>query len=577
MSRNQLAERGNKQMKNRNFGFVSLMLAMMLCMIGCSNVSNTSQNATASNTPKSQTDDKSKPAKPPATFTYFNAAHPGKDVNTNETTIGKKLEEQTGVNFKIEHLVGDINTKIGVMIASGDYPDVLIPDSAMDKVLDAGAFIPLNDLLKEHAPNIMKLYGPYLEMMKAKDGNIYHIPFEAAQGYMPDPNPTSGFWIQRGVLKEFGYPTITTLDEYFDIIKRYKEKHPQINGKDTIGFETLTHDWRFFTLTNPPMHLAGYPNDGGVIVDMKTHEAQYYGDDEITKRYLKKLNEANNQGLFDKEALVANYDQYLAKISSGRVLGMFDYAWQFQPASQSLLKEGDDDRRYIALPIVFDKGTKDQYLDPPTFVQNRGIGISVKAKDPVRIIEYFDNMVTEDNQKLINWGIKGETYEIDANGKFTRTPEQIKKTSDPSFQQQFGIEIYGYLWPMMGNFSVFADGNPKNPNLQPTVVEQGYTDGDRAILKAYHAKVFSDLFSPPDERKWYPAWSAGIGKGTPEDIFVQKSGDLQRKYFPKMILAPAADFGQQWDEYIKEFNKLDAKTYENTITRIVKDRINGKW
>jgi putative aldouronate transport system substrate-binding protein len=509
----------------------------------------------------------------PVTFTYFNAQRPGKDINTNETTIGKKLEEQTGVNFKIEHLVGDINTKIGVMIASGDYPDVLVPDSAIDKVEDAGAFIDLTELIEKHAPNLKKLYSPYWDMMKAKDGKIYHIPFSASQGFVPNPNIEQGaFWIQRGVLKEFGYPKITTLDEYFDLIKKYKEKHA---GEDLIGYENLTHDWRFFVLTNPPMHLAGYPNDGGILVDMKTHEAKDYAAMDITKRWLKKLNEVNSQGLFDKESLVGNYDQYLAKLTSGRVLGFFDYGWQVQQANDNLKKAGNEDKRYMPLPIVFDKGTKDQYVDPPTFVTNRGLGITVKAKDPVRIIKYFDTLAKEENQILSNWGIKGETYEVDDKGRFYRTDEQITKLTDLDYQQKVGLWYYGYFWP--GGQGVLSNGNAWVPGRQPEVATKSYDAGDQAILKAYDAKVFSDLFAQPEKRPWFPAWSANLGQGTPEQIFSQKKTDLQKKYFPRLILAAPDQFEGVWNEYVSEFNKLDVKTYEATMTKIVKDRINNKW
>lgn len=37
------------------------------------------------------------------TFSYFKAGS-GKDINTNETTIGKKLEEQTGLISKLNTL-----------------------------------------------------------------------------------------------------------------------------------------------------------------------------------------------------------------------------------------------------------------------------------------------------------------------------------------------------------------------------------------------------------------------------------------------------------------------------------------
>ncbi|MBJ8192999.1 extracellular solute-binding protein, partial [Bacillus cereus] len=92
------------------------------------------------------------------------------------------LEDQTGVNWKLEHLVGDSNTKIGTFIASNDYPDVIVPDGTIDKLLDAGAFIPLNDLIDKYGPNIKRVYGPYYNLMKAEDGNIYFLPLSAVVG-----------------------------------------------------------------------------------------------------------------------------------------------------------------------------------------------------------------------------------------------------------------------------------------------------------------------------------------------------------------------------------------------------------
>src|SRR5690606_34436224 len=81
------------------------------------------------------------------TFRIFNGVAGEKDVNTNETVIGKILEDQTGVNFFIEHLVGDLNTKIGTMVAGGDYPDVIIPDAGINQIIDAGALLHLTPYL----------------------------------------------------------------------------------------------------------------------------------------------------------------------------------------------------------------------------------------------------------------------------------------------------------------------------------------------------------------------------------------------------------------------------------------------
>lgn len=548
-----------------------LVLVLAATAIGCSGGGKDSRAVTSPSA--AAADDKT-----PVTFTYFNFGS-GKDIQSNETVIGKELERQTGVNWKIGHLVGDINTKAGVMIASGDYPDVIVPEGQIDKLLDAGAFIPLDDLIEQYGPNIKRVYGPYMNKFRQKDGKIYHLPLSANQGYIANPDVTQGaFWIQRSVLKEFDYPKIKTLDEYFDLIKKYKELHPQVDGKDTIGFSVLggVPD-SFFTVTNPAMHLAGYPNDGGVIVDMKTYEAKLYAASDLEKRWIGKLNEVNAQRLFDPESFTMNKDQYLAKLTSGRVLGYFAYAWQVGDAANNLKKAGIDEKRYAPLPIVFDKDIKDQYIDPPAFVNNRGIGITVKAKDPVRIIKFFDNLLTEENQILVQWGIKDQTYSVNEKGRFYRTAEQIKYGTDPALRESFGFKYFEYNWPRYGNNSVLRDGNAYGPGNQPEVAQMSYTDGDKKLLQAYGVQTFSQLFAEPEERPWYPAWSINLGQGTPEQIFSQKSSELQRKYLPKIILASPDQFESIWNEYVAEFKKLDGKTYEATVTKMVKDRVAGKW
>lgn len=508
----------------------------------------------------------------PATFTYFNANSQVPDIDSNKTEIGKKLEEQTGVNFKLQFPVGDVNTKIGTMIASGDYPDVLAPDTAIDKILDAKAFIPLNDLIDKYGPNIKRVYGPYYNQMKQADGNIYFLPFSAVVGkYQPAPKIEQGaFFIQRRVLKEFGYPKIKTLDEYFDLIKKYNDAH---KSEGLTGFTTLTYDWRTMGLFNAPMHLAGYPNDGDVIVDMNTHKSDIYADDDYTKTWLKKLNEINNEGLYDKSSFVNNYDQYLAKVSSGKVLGFFDYEWEVDQAIQNIRKTGNDDLDYMPLPIVFDENTKDQYLDPNSFVDNRGVGITTSAKDPERIIKFFDNMLKEENQIMIQWGFKGETYEVDDQGRFYQTPEQIEARKDNATNQKVGFTYFNYSWPMYGLGSTFSDGNSYAVNRQPEVAQASFTEGDKNILDKYGVKTFSEMFATPDDRPWYPAWSISIEQGSPAEIFQQKSKDVKLKYFPKLVLANPDQFDAIWDEYIKEFNKLDVKGFESTMDGLIADKI----
>jgi putative aldouronate transport system substrate-binding protein len=565
--------RGQAKM-NRKWMAVMLTAMMSFSVIAaaCSNGNNANNGNKGSNagTGAVATDAGEKPLEK-VTFTMFNGAGAAKDVNTNETTIGKLLEDQTGVNFKIENLVGDLNTKVGTMIASNRYPDVIVPDAAIDEVLGAGAFIDLTDLIEQYGPNIQRVYGPYFNQMKAEDGKIYFLPFSNVVGeYVPDPNINQGaFWIQRRVLKEAGYPQVKTMDEYFALVKEFVAKH---KDEGLTGFVSLTHDWRFFATSNPPMHLQGYPNDGEVIVDMQTHEAKTYSGSDATKRWLQQLNDLNAEGLFDKASFVDNYDQYLAKLTSGKVVGFFDYGWQIGNAT-NVLKDAakkdpaKDDFVYFPLPVTFD-GEKDQYLDPPGFVKNRGLGITVSAKNPERIVQYLDNLLKEENQVLKSWGIKGETYEVDENGRFYRTAEQIKLI-DESFREKFGFKYYDWGWPNYGTNSTLADGNAYAPGLQAEVFQMSLTDADKLILDKYGAKTYAELFAAPDERPW------GVPKeqGSQPQMYETKKTELTKKYFPKLVLAKPADFEKVWSEYIGEFGKLDTAAYEKFMTDEVKKLI----
>ncbi|MGN8647449.1 ABC transporter substrate-binding protein [Gracilibacillus sp. HCP3S3_G5_1] len=553
---------------------LSLLAALLLLVLGaCSNDSEEAGTTDSGNDSTEEADNEESDGEI-YTYDFFDASGPGEDINTSETTIGKMFEEETGVNFDIEHIVGDVNQKIGTMIASGEYPELLNAEQSTDAVIDAGGFIPLNDLLEEHAPNIMKMYGPYLDFMKRDDGNIYIIPSGASHGFAKPANVEQGaWWIKREVLKELDYPHPKTLDEYFAIIEEYTEANPQIDGANTIGFTALTDDWRFFALSNQPNHLAGYPNDGGIMVDMETHEATVYPNKPETERWLRKLNELSDKGLFDQESFTQNYDEYLAKLTTGRVVGFFDYRWQVGDAMNTLQEDDDPYNDYMAFPIVFEEGIKDQYLDPVGFTASPGMGITVgtSEEDQIRIIKFLDHMAKEDTQKLITWGIEGETYEIDDDGRYYRTEEQIELTRSTEFRDDFGFTYFEWGWPRMNG--LYEDGNAVEPPKQPEVATMMYDDGDKEFLDAYGIETFTELFSEPDERPWYPAWDTPIETGSPAQLYEQQLDDLMKRKFPEIIFADPSEFDSQWESYLDEFEGLPYEEYEEVITESVKRKV----
>jgi putative aldouronate transport system substrate-binding protein len=557
------------------------LLGLSLLISACSKNTNTSTNADkGANTPdnaattdnQGSTDEAAAPSKDPITFSYF-LADPDDNV-PEHTKIGDMITKETGVTIKYERLVGELEQKLGVMIASGDYPDLIYGQNKMYKLVDAKALIPLEDLIDKYAPNIKRIYEPYWERIKdPKDGHIYAIPYGAPTG-TPNKNVNAAFWIQKTVLKDMGFPKIKTIDEYFAVLKEYAAKHPQMNGAPTIPFDILTYDWRNFTLTSAAQFLAGGPNDSRAMVDPSTFQLNMYQIDEnIQKKYYGKLNEMNKAGLIDQEAFVMNYDQYLAKISSGNVLGMFDQFWQFQQASDALKKQGKRENMYVPLPITFDESIKDDYLDVPSMNYGFGFGISVDAKDPIRAIQFADYMASDEMQKLRYWGIKDEDYMVNEEGRFYRTDEQRKNFADKAFKLQHNGNVM-YYYP--SSTGTMPDGNSYDPMFQPEEIAAEYDDLDKEILKNYGVQTYPDLFSPAKlERKYFPLWSIDISEKA--KIFDQKMTDINKKWPARMVLAKTPEeFEKNWTDYVKEVNKLDVKGWVDELTTKVKDR-QDKW
>lgn len=524
------------------------------------------------------TDGVSYTTEPAMEYTYFVGAN-GTEINTLDTELGQKFHEETGVSFQVEYLVGDLMERLGTMVAGGTYPDMVTPDHGIEMLLDAGAFIPLNELLEEHGPNLLNVYGENIERITMTDGNIYYLPFGIEVGeHVPDPNINQGaFWIQRDVLIQNDFPELHGIEEYFDLITAYADENPKIDGMDTIPFTGLTYDTNWFAFSNIPNHLAGYPNDGPVQVDMETYETDVYGDTDAAYKWLKKLNELNADGYVDREMFVSNMEDFLAKVASGRVLGFFAYGWQFGEARNALRDAGNPEREFVPLPIVLDETVPyDQYLDPPAFVQNRGVGISVNAENPERIIQFLDNLVREENQKLVKWGEEGRHHEVMEDGTLYRTEEQVELMKDQDERLNFGMTTFEWDWPVVSG--TMSDGNPYNPNGQPEVAQLEYTEHDMQVLDAYGVGTYSELFAQPDDRPWFPAWSANIQQGSPPSLYEEGAEEITQSYYPRLVLADPADFDALWDEFATAYRSAPyLDEFLDFFTTTIQERMSGNW
>ncbi|WP_045144929.1 extracellular solute-binding protein, partial [Clostridium butyricum] len=202
----------------------------------------------------------------PITLEFFNC-DASQDMPFTDD-VAEKIKEITGVTLKISHPVAGDTQSIPLMIASGDYPDLIFAKGDTGKLIDAGAIIPLDDYIDKKGANLKTLYGDQIERLRysEKDPSIYTVGTYGVETKIYAPDGT--MQIQNAVLKDLGYPEIKTLKDYENAIRTYKEKYPEINGQKTIGMSLMASDWRWLiTCGNIAGAVAGIPDDGQFKID----------------------------------------------------------------------------------------------------------------------------------------------------------------------------------------------------------------------------------------------------------------------------------------------------------------------
>lgn len=547
--------------------FLSGMLATT-CLVGCGS----STGGSSSSSGSSNSDGYKH-------FTAFNASA-GKELPDNNR-MKNKIAEKTGVKVDETYLTGQTpKERIGVMVAGGEYPDFIDGGDGTQSLVDAGALIPLDEYIESGKyPNITNyLTKSEWARLRQPDGHIYYInQYSKVQGKVTETTQSGeAFWIQKAVLEWANYPKITTLDEYFDLIEKYKEANPTIDGKPTIGFEILSYDTKYFCLENPPQFLAGYPNDGKAVIDKTTHEAKLYETLPEAKQYYKKLGEEYQKGIIDPETFTANYDQYISKLSTGSVLGMIDQHWQFNNAELALKQEGKDDKTWVPLPLVLDASVKPHYRSKPDFNGGSGLGITTSCKDVEGALQLINDLLDPEVVAMRSWGEKDVDYKVDENGKFYRTEEQRTQQKDQDWANQ-NMCPYSFFPQFKG---MQADGiNTVIPGEQPEEFRATLTDTDKKILDAYGYQTFADFMNDPSNEEnepWYPIWSYvnNLTADSPAKIAYTKMDDIKKQWLPKIVMTDPSKFDSAWDEYTTTLTTgVDTKAYLDALNKEVERRI----
>lgn len=461
---------------------------------------------------------------------------------------------------------------VSSMMMTSEYPDYLYPSSiTMQKLLAAGAFIPIDEYWEEY-PNIRDYYtAEEWNRVRSEDGHIYYIP-AFSKIYMRDTNTIhsdEAFWVQVKVLKWAGYPEIVTLDDYFDLLEDYVAANPTgENGEPNIAYEILADETIFWPLDNPPMFLAGSPNDGACIVDPDTHEVIDYNTTDIARRWFQKLNEEYHKGIIDEECFVLSSSQYFDKIKTGNVLGMVDQRWNFGHATVDL----PDECEYVPLGVVMDEGIEEHYHSQLAFDPSSGIGVTTSCADVDGALKFINDLLDPEIHRLRFWGIEGKDYSVGEDGVFYLTEEQKEHLNDSEYLNANRC-LYSYF-PYYNGMD--RDGiNAYQASYQPQEFYETLSPIMKECFDAYGARTYVELLNEAGENEpWYPMWSYTntFTDETPEGRAKSDIDQTKFRYMPSLVMSD--DFDAAWDAYMEAYEKnCDVDTYLAALEQYVQDSL----
>ena len=499
-------------------------------------------------------------------FTAFFAV-PGSEIN-DDNEIQQIIAEKTGVKVKETWLTGQTQEEaIGTLIAGGKYPDFVEAGNGSKQMYEAGALVALDDYIDKY-PNIKEFFTEQeWDSLRMDDGHIYWIP-QFSNIYGEERACThndEAFWIQTRVLKWANYPEIHTMDQYFDLIEAYNEANPTMEDGTTanIPYTILCEDWRYFCLENAGEFLDGYPNDGSVIVDPDTKKIIDYNTTETTKKYFQKLNEEYKKGIVDPESFTQTYDEYIAKLSSGRVLGMIDQWWDFANTAEDAIKTAGLDEqgcKYVPLPITIEEGMTNQWHNSGGVVNvSSGLAITTSCKDVEAAVKFVNDLLGQELHDLRFWGVEGVDYQVDDDGMFYRTEEQRSNAADTAYKASH-VCSYSYF-PQWSGTS--RDGkNSMKPDGQESEFYDGLTSTVKETFDAYGVKTYVEMLgTQPAPGPWYPmyTYSNSMKADTPGGTAWTMMGEIKHQYLPKVVMAD--DFEAGWEEYLKEYNNCHPEDF----------------
>jgi len=340
----------------------------------------------------------------------------------DEIAAMQEIQKKFDVDIEFVHPSTEQSSEqFNIMAASGDFKDIVSHNwnaytGGPVKAAKDGAITVLDEYLDEHMPNLSKLMSENPDinyLARCYDGTVCVLPG------CTDNNITRAIFgpmIRKDWLDKLGLEVPTTMEEWYTVLKAFKEKDPNGNGvADEIPFETdgtatFMRFSRAYGGTDDEFFV-----DGNGKVKFGFIEPEY-------KEYLREMNKWYEEGLIEPEYAASNSAALDTKMISDIGGAFIGYSGSSMSKYIAAARAENPDYQLVAVQWPTTNGGAPYcgYPYQKGGTPGSGMAISKTNKNIEKSLQIIDYLYSDEGSEFMSWGIEGKTYE--------RTPEGNKFT-----------------------------------------------------------------------------------------------------------------------------------------------------
>ena len=335
-------------------------------------------------------------------FTSFSGMN--QSYTLPDTLAMQEAMSRANINITFDSVLSaDLTEKRNLMLASGEYPDMLFKSGIgmgdLTKYGGQGILIPLEDLVHEYMPNLTAKLDEIdgWQYLTSPDGHIYSIPEISARGEI------NLFWLNKKWLDNLSLEEPKSMDDLYEVLKAFKEQDANGNGDpdDEIPFSLTQGDYLGL------LKYSGFSYDEGSMCAVIDGKLTYVPTTDYFREYVSYLAKLYQEGLLEQTSFTQGGEQQQATGQSGDVYGSF---WTMG-AFLTVGRDNDDD--YVVMTPFYE----DTY-PIITGIKVGTMAITDACEHPEVLMAWADYLYSEEGGILAWMGVEGKTYQVADNGKW---------------------------------------------------------------------------------------------------------------------------------------------------------------